>query len=62
MKKAIFSTVLDQHQHLSGREVEVIEPVNPATYDQYEVGTLWIVRFDDGTELQAWENELSRVE
>lgn len=58
MTRAIFVTPYDQYNHLSGLEVEVIEPVNPSTYDSEEVGVLWIVRFDDGTEIQAWEEEL----
>ena len=58
MKKAIFVTPYDQYSHLSGLEVEVIKPVNPSTYDKDEAGTLWIIRFDDGKEIQAWEEEL----
>ena len=42
----------------SGQEVEVIRPLTVAECDVDDVGMMYKVRFDDGTEIDAFADEL----
>lgn len=42
----------------SGQTVEVLHPIDPDSYDSAEVGTMYAIRFSDGYESEAFEDEL----
>lgn len=45
----------------SGQQVEIIRPLTETECDIAEVGKMYKVRFDDGTETDAFEDELSKI-
>ena len=45
----------------SGQEVEIIKPLTETECDIAEVGNMYKVRFDDGTEVDAFEDELNKI-
>jgi len=42
----------------SGEHITVIDSVNPCDYDYEEIGWMYRVRFDDGFEVDAFEDEI----
>ena len=44
--------------HRSGERIFVIDELDPSTYDREEVGPMYRVAFEDGTEIDAFEDEI----
>lgn len=44
-----------------GQTVTVFAPLNPETYDIEETGTMYRIKFEDGYETDAFEEELELV-
>lgn len=40
------------------KEVEVVRPVTPEEADIEDIGPMWVVRADDGTEFHVFDDEL----
>lgn len=53
-----FTSPYDQHADRIGQLATVISQVDPKTYDYDECGPLYLVRFADGTEIEAWPEEI----
>lgn len=51
-----------QYAKRNGETCKYLCPVDPATYDRYEVGDLYWVEFNDGERIEAWPEELHPVE
>lgn len=62
--KSPFDTFVDQHKQVrqiadfNGRGCDVLGLADPSGYDREEVGDMYRVRFDNGTETSAWPEEL----
>ena len=58
----IFRTPYDQYREHNGKTCVVLEELShathPATLDE-EVGSLFRIRLEDGTEIDAWPEELT---
>ena len=58
-KKYIFNTTDSELRKYNGTEVEVIRPLTEDEADIFDVGNMYKVRFSDGYERDAFEDELS---
>lgn len=58
-KKYIFNTTDSELRKYNGTEVEVIRPLTKDEADIFDVGNMYKVRFSDGYERDAFEDELS---
>lgn len=58
-KKYIFNTTDSELRKYNGTEVEVIRPLTEDEVDVFDVGNMYKVRFSDGYERDAFEDELS---
>ena len=58
-KKYIFNTTDSELRKYNGTEVEVIRPLTEDETDIFDVGNMYKVRFSDGYERDAFEDELS---
>ena len=47
-------------EDFNGKTCTVLNLVDPDTYDAFEVGPMFRVKFDDGTEATCWPEELHR--
>lgn len=49
---------------LYGKPTEgaVKAPMHPGVYDRDDVGPMYVVNLDDGTEVEVFEDELERIE
>ena len=61
--KAIFNTHGNDSELncRSGQKVEIIRPLTETECDIAEVGNMYKVRFDDGTEIDVFEDELLNI-
>ena len=59
-KKYIFNTTDTELMKYNGTEVEIIRPLTEDEADIFDVGNMYRVRFEDGYETDAFEDELSR--
>ena len=57
----VFQSRYGQYANRSGQAVEVLEPVDPTTYDSQDVGPMYWVSFPDGVVLEAWPEELESL-
>ena len=57
--KKIFNTTDSELEKYNGTEVEVIRPLTEKECDIADVGNMYKVRFYDGYERDAFEDELS---
>jgi hypothetical protein len=53
-----FTSPFEQYGSRVGQAATVLGPVDPDTYDADECGPMWHVRFEDGTEIEAWPEEI----
>ena len=58
-KRMVFNTVDSDLTKYNGTEVEVIRPLTDKECDTEEVGRMYRVRFHDGYERDAFEDELT---
>lgn len=58
-KKYIFNTTETDLKKYNGTEVEIIRPLTEKEADIEEVGNMYKVKFYDGYERDAFEDELS---
>ena len=58
-KKYIFNTTDSELRKYNGTEVEVIRPLTEDEADISDVGNMYKIRFADGYERDAFEDELS---
>ena len=58
--KKIFNTTDSELEKYNGTEVEVIRPLTEKECDIADVGNMYKVRFYDGYERDAFEDELSQ--
>ena len=58
--KKIFNTTDSELKKYNGTEVEVIRPLTEKECDIADVGNMYKVRFYDGYERDAFEDELSQ--
>lgn len=56
---SIFRTVDSVLCDHNGEEVTVLEPLSPDLYNAEEVGPMFRVRFQDGSEAEAFADEVS---
>ena len=54
----IFSTPYDQYKDRKDQVCEVLGRVDINTYDYPDCGPMYNIRFKDGTEIEAWPEEL----
>ncbi len=45
----------------TGQTVDIVRPLTDAEHDRAEVGQMFRIRFDDGIEADAFEDELQTV-
>lgn len=57
-KKYIFNTTDTELIRYNGTEVKIIRPLTEEEADIFDVGNMYKVRFIDGYERDAFENEL----
>ena len=57
----IFNTTDTELVKYNGTEVEVIRPLTDAECDIKDVGNMYKIRFRDGYERDAFEDELSEI-
>lgn len=62
MNKKIFHTTQSDLLKYDGECVEVLGELDESKYDKEDVGLMFVVRTSNGTELQAFEDELSDIE
>ena len=55
-----FVTPWEQHKDRIGQRFTVMGPAPETDYDREEVGRMWAIRFEDGTEITAWPEEVER--
>lgn len=48
--------------HRSGQHITVIDVCDPCEYEYEEIGWMYRVRFDDGFEAEAFEDEIEEVQ
>lgn len=48
--------------HRSGEEIEIVRKLDPTEYDEDEVGPMYRVRFADGSEVDAFVDEIEEEE
>ena len=53
-----FTTPYEQYKEREGQECEIVREKDHATFDYEEVGAMYIIRFEDGEEIEAWPEEL----
>ena len=58
-KKYRFNTTDSELKKYNGTEVEVIRPLTEDEADIFDVGNMYKIRFNDGYERDAFEDELS---
>lgn len=58
-KKYRFNTTDSELRKYNGTDVEVIRPLTEDEVDIFDVGNMYKVRFSDGYERDAFEDELS---
>lgn len=58
VKTFTFTSPYDEYAARIGQEAQVIGVVDPTTYDFDEVGLLYRIRFGDGSEIDAWPEEI----
>lgn len=54
----IFTSPYEQYAERRGQKAVVIDEVNPYSFDYDEVGAMYTIRFEDGTEISAWPEEI----
>lgn len=57
-KRDTFTTPFDQYASKEGQSFEIIEQIDPSTYDYDECGEMYIVRLEDGEEIEVWPEEI----
>lgn len=57
-KTGTFTAKYDQYAERSGQFFTVLGAVDPKTYDADECGEMFYIRFADGTEIEAWPEEV----
>ena len=62
MKQKRFYTTDSELKKYNNTTVEVIGPFDEAKYDRFDVGNMYEIRFYDGKETQAFEDELIEEE
>ena len=58
-KKYIFNTTDTELKKYNGTEIEIIRPLTETEVDIKDVGNMYKVKFYDGYERDAFEDELS---
>lgn len=53
-----FTTPFDQHADREGEPFRVLGMVEPTSYDFDEVGPMYRIEFGDGTQIDAWPEEV----
>lgn len=53
-----FWTPYTQYKDKIGQSFEVIGKKDPSTYDYDEVGDMWLIRLEDGSEIEAYPEEI----
>lgn len=61
MKKAIFTTTQSTLLSRNGQEVEVGRPLTLDECDIEDVGNMFKIKFEDGEEIDAFEDELNII-
>lgn len=56
--KKIFTTTQSDLQKYNGCECEVVRECPENEYDKFDVGPMFVIRFADGYETDAFEDEL----
>lgn len=56
---ATFKTDDTTLRHRNGQRVAVVGELNPSEYDREEVGVMHLIHFPDGTDADAFNDELS---
>lgn len=57
-KKCVFNTTDEDFLKYNGEEVEIIRPIAKTECDIGYVGNMYKIRFSDGSESTAFEDEL----
>lgn len=55
-----FVSPWEQHADRVGQRFTVTGPAPEEDCDREDVGRMWSIRFDDGTEITAWPEEVER--
>jgi hypothetical protein len=62
MEQKRFYTTDSELKKYNNTTVEVIGPLDETKYDRFDVGNMYEIRFYDGKEAQAFEDELIEEE
>jgi len=54
----VFTSPYDQYREHNGKTATLLGEVDRATIDYSETGPLYNIRFEDGTEIEAWPEEI----
>lgn len=57
-KTGTFAAKFDQHAERNGQQFTVLGAVNPSTFDEAECGEMFVIRFADGVQIEAWPEEV----
>jgi hypothetical protein len=53
-----FHSPYDEYAHRIGNKAVVLGMVPPESYDYDECGPMYMIRFFDGTKIEAWPEEV----
>lgn len=56
-----FTTPYEQYHERQGQSCEIVREVPHESFDYDECGPLYVVRFDDGIEIEAWPEEVGKA-
>ena len=57
-KTGTFAAKFDQHAERNGQQFTVLGALNPSTFDEAECGEMFVIRFADGVQIEAWPEEV----
>lgn len=57
-KTGTFAAKFDQHAERNGQKFTVLGAVDPRTFDAAECGEMFVIRFADGVQIEAWPEEV----
>jgi len=60
-KTCLFVSQDSTYQAYDGKFCTVIRRIDESSYDFEDVGTMWYIRMADGTELQAFADEVNMI-
>jgi hypothetical protein len=61
-RKGIFTSPYDQYADRIGQEYKLIREIPHKEFDYREIGKMYIIQFPDGTQIDAWPEELEHTD